>query len=124
VRDNRIFTYGCMVGFQEAVEGHTAGAACHMLKILGYGDSLFWWVGASGCLYPWTPAGLLGITSRRMMNAIDVSPIEFIGGPYGNGLYTGTLLTYLVDCMLRRTLTSGMSPIRAIEHILWDRGAC
>ncbi|MHC4301197.1 MAG: hypothetical protein ACYS7Y_28345 [Planctomycetota bacterium] len=115
----RIFVAGCMEGFREALQGHTVGDACRMLQILGYGETMFWWVGANNRLYPWTASSVLKQGIRCNMQAGYMAPIEFIGGPDGQTMFKGSLLTLLHDRMLGRVLEEGISPIREIEHILW-----
>jgi hypothetical protein len=108
-----------MEGFCEAVaEQHTA-AVCQMLKLLGCGDDMFWYVKHNDKLVPWTAEKMLGPCSDFFLRAKDVAPIEFIGGPMNDILHKGSLRTLLVDRMLQNVLKDGLIPIRKIEHILW-----
>lgn len=117
----RIFAYGCMEGFREAVKGHHVAAVCEMLKLLGHGNDMFWYTKHDGELVPWTASELLEKSSGIFLPAGKVAPIEFIGGPLGDILYKGSLLTFLLDRMLQHVLEDGLSPIREIEHILWAK---
>jgi hypothetical protein len=109
-----------MEGFCEAVAGAHVAAVCQMLKLLGCGDDMFWYISYTGVLTPWTAQKWLDRHGDFFLMAKDIAPVEFIGGPTNNRLYQGSLITFLLDRMLQLVLKDGLKPIRKIEYILWS----
>ena len=106
-----------MAHYAQRLDGIPVKRAAEILKQFGAGDEKFWWVYKDAKKFAWT-ANRVGETGLRNLAAKSINIIKFIGGPPGNRqLFSGTLLTLLLDRLLRVVVEEGLQGLDGIVDV-------
>lgn len=107
----------CLDHFSKRLARIPVDRAAEILDKLGNGNESFWWVWRDTNKYTWS-ALKIGASGLRHWPAKSISTIKFIGGPPTNRhLFGGSLLTLLVDRILRKVQESGLAGLDGIISV-------
>lgn len=108
----------CLLNLPLRLKSVPVFKAAQILQKLGGGHSnaTFWWEGHDGESHGWTLAKLAKTKAARWP-AKNIRPVSFIGGPPGAACFLkGSVLTFLIDKILRDMVRNGGVTLDKIDY--------